>query len=344
MTERLVAAVLRGGAGLVGLHEAMRLAQQQQTNPIDRSAAECGAVARAGRVLSAVVSLLLSALAGCAAVEGYQSNPETSAAINARRDKYYGPYADDPYYGAALADRRRIRNELVYGKMQVLEDDFLDFERSLNSAGNYVSVGSDLTVLVLSGLAATTGGAATKSALAAASAGIVGAQGVVNKDLYYQKTLPALISQMQANRERVRLRIIQNLIQQPDGAYPLNSAEIDLKRLEEAGSLVNAMNDISQQATTQKKGTEQQIQQQLRSLTFSSSDTATKLQAWLYSKGNVDQGRYDALQAWLNRQPESFLKNQDYPPAAFVSGDTDAANLEPIRERALNDPTLGIPH
>lgn len=344
MTTR-VAACMRGcGAEALGLHEPSQVGQPHETDRNNRTAAGCVVVAPApaGGVRSALVSLVLAALAGCAAVEGYQSNPETSSALSARREKYYGAHADDPYYAAALADRRRIRNELVYGKMQVLEDDFLDFERSLNSAGNYVSVGSDLTVLVLSGLAATTGGTATKSALSAASAGIVGAQGVVNKDLYYQKTLPALISQMQANRERARLRIIQNLIRHPDEVYPLNSAEIDLKRLEEAGSLLNAANDISQQATTQKKGTEQQIQQQLRSLTFQSSDSATKLQAWLYSNGKVDQAHYDTLQAWLNRQPESFLRNQDYPPAAFVSGDTDAADLEPIRQRALND--LGIPH
>jgi hypothetical protein len=289
-----------------------------------------------------LLSIPVVTLTACASIEGYQKSPETSSVIKARNSKYYNSAADKDYYAAFGGSRQAIRDELVYGKMQVLEDDFLEFERCLNSAGNYVSLGSDLTVLVFNGLAATTGTAATKSALAAASAGVVGAQGVVNKDLYYQKTLSALISQMQANREKARLTIIQNL-KQSDAAYPLNAAEIDLKRLEEAGSLVNAINDIAQQATNSKQNSQALIQS-LQTLTFTATDAATKLQAWLYPNGKVDQAKFDALQAWLNRQPEPFLKDQGYPPGAFVSGDADTADLEPIRIRALNDPDLKIPH
>ncbi|HEX3912711.1 MAG TPA: hypothetical protein VHW71_04325 [Steroidobacteraceae bacterium] len=296
--------------------------------------------------LRVVGTLLLTALAGtisgCASIDGFQKSPEPSSVVKARNTKYYGLNADDDYYSASGDARQSLRDQIVYGKMQVLEDDFLDFERCLNGAGNYVSLGSDLTVLVLNGLAATTGTAATKSALAAASAGVVGAQGVVNKDLYYQKTLSALISQMQANREKARLTIIQNL-KLSDVAYPLNAAEIDLKRLEEAGSLVNAVNDIAQQATNSKQNSQALIES-LQSLTFTGTDSAAKLQAWLYPNGKVDQANFDALQAWLNRQPETFLKGQGYPPGAFVSGDTDTADLEPIRVRAVADATLKIPH
>ena len=287
------------------------------------------------------ITVGLAALTSCAVVDGYEKPPEAASVVEARRTTYYGAHADDTYYAASSTDRQTIRDELVYGKMQVLEDDFLSFERALNSAGNYVSLGSDLTVLVLNGIGATAGGAATKSALAAASAGVVGAQGVVNKDLYYQKTLAALISQMQANREKARLIIIQNL-RQANSAYPLNSAEIDLKKLQEAGSLLNAVNNISQQATTQKNGSDAQIQA-IRSLTFTKTPSASKLRAWLSPSGNVDQNNYDALQLWLNKQPEGILKGQDYPPAAFVSGDLGGVDLDAVRERALSDPDLKIP-
>lgn len=291
-----------------------------------------------GRML--LVSCTVTLLGACAAIDGFQNSPESSAAAATRRTTYYGTSADQPYYSAAADQRQAIRDALVYGKMQVLEDDFISFERSLNSAGNYVALGGDLAVLALGAVGATAGTATTKSALSAASGGIVGAQGAVNKDLYYQKTVSALICQMQANREKARLTIIQNL-KQPDSAYPLNAAEVDLKKLEEAGSLVNAVNDIAQQATTTKNSTDAQIQQ-IRTLTASTTASALKLQAWLYANGKVDQSKYDALQNWLNAQPEAFLNNQDYPPAAFVSGDTDNALLEPIRQRALKDPTLRI--
>lgn len=299
-------------------------------------------VASTTRFRALLLTMGPSVLSACASMDGYQKSPEPSSVAEERRTLYYGDHADDAYYKASPSQRQAIRDDLVYGKMQVLEDDFLDFERSLNSTGNYVSLGSDLTVLVLNGLGATVGGATTKSALSAASAGIVGARGAVNKDLYYQKTLSALISQIQANREKARLRIIQNL-RQSDSAYSLNSAEIDLKHLEESGSLLNAVNDIAQQATNQKNGSAAQIQQ-LQSLTFATTNSATSLQAWLYPNGKVNQSHYDALQAWLNKQSEIFLNGQNYPPAAFVTGDSSNADLESIRQRALDDPALQIPH
>jgi hypothetical protein len=276
---------------------------------------------------------IASTLAACAAVQGFQNSPEPSSSAEARRAKYYGETADDAYYAAPAAQREAIRDELVYGKMQVLEDDFLDFEKSLNSAGNYVSVGSDLAVLLLSGVAATTGGTTTKSALAAASAGIVGARAVVNKDLYYQKTLPALISQMQANREKARLVIIQNL-KQPDSVYPLNSAEIDLKKLEEAGSLLNAVNDISQQATSQKNETQSLIQM-YQTTTFVKTPTTDKLHSWLFPNGQLDKTRFKTLADWLTNNSDPSLHN--VPVATFVSSDVEAATLEPARERATKE-------
>lgn len=290
------------------------------------------------RLLLTVV--LIATLNACAAVDGYPRRPEARSTIEARRELYYGKTADDSYNSAPAAAKQAIRDTLVYGKMQVLEDDFLCFERSLNSAGNYVSLGSDLSVLVLNGLAATTGTAATKSALAAASAGVVGAQGVVNKDLYYQKTLAALISQMQANREKARLTIIQNL-KAADAAYPLNAAEIDLKKLEEAGSLTNAVNDISQQATSQKAATETQIKN-VQKLTASVTGTSERIRAWLYVDGKVDQVHFDALQTWLDAQPEPLLNAQDFPPGALLA-DMPGVDLEAVRARACADPKLAIP-
>lgn len=289
--------------------------------------------------------MLMSAtsLAGCSTVQGFQRLPETPEVMNARRAAFFGADADARYDAATSeADRRRIRDDLVYGKMQVLEDDFQDLERALNGSGNAISTGSDFVVLALNGLAATTGGTATKSALAAASAGVVGAQGAINKDLYYQKTLPALLAQMQANREKSRLIVLQNL-RHSDADYPLKLAEIDLKRLAEAECLPMAVSQIAQQAEQSKSATDKTIQS-LRDLSAVDTPSANRLQAWLYPSGKVDRAHFAALQSWLNAQPEITLQGQGYPPAAFVSGDTDDATLEPIRQRAIDDPTLGIPH
>jgi hypothetical protein len=80
----------------------------------------------------------------------------------------------------------------------------------------------------------------------------VGAQAVINRDLYFQKTLPALMAQMDAARDRALLPIITG-IKQPDSVYPLIVANADLQRLQDAGSIEGAINTINQDAATAKQ-------------------------------------------------------------------------------------------
>jgi hypothetical protein len=79
----------------------------------------------------------------------------------------------------------------------------------------------------------------------------------------------------------------------------------------------------------------------LRSLTFATTESATRIAAWLYENGEIRPTNFENLQNWLDKRPESFLSGKGYPPAAFASGDTSAADLEPIRRRAIEE--LGIP-
>jgi hypothetical protein len=94
--------------------------------------------------------------------------------------------------------------------------------------------------------------------LAAAGAGIVGAQAVVNKDLYFQKTIPALLADMDAARGLVTAAILTGLTQ-PISSYPLVAANADLHRLKDAGSIEVAINSINQQASAAKTEAEDKI-------------------------------------------------------------------------------------
>jgi hypothetical protein len=102
------------------------------------------------------------------------------------------------------------------------------------------------------GKATTTGNAATKAALGAASTGIIGANAAINKDLYYQKTIPALLTQMEANRLKAKLPIAQGLTQ-PDSKYSLLKAYIDLDAYKDAGSMPAAISSITQSAANDKQ-------------------------------------------------------------------------------------------
>lgn len=204
---------------------------------------------------------LAATLAACAPVRGYPDNPSDEAAVMTSLQPYLSPDAEAHYETLQGTERESYRNAVVVNRMRAHEIAFGDFERRLWGDSNIISAGGDLLVLALSGLGATIGSTATGSALAAASAGIVGGQAAVNKDLYYQRTMPALLAQMEANRDRIKLTIINGL-KQPDSQYTLYQADLDLDALQRASGIPGAVGDITQQATTSKADAQKELQAQ----------------------------------------------------------------------------------
>jgi len=136
--------------------------------------------------------------------------------------------------------------------MESYDQSFYDFQRSLYSSANILSTGTGLTALTLTSLAATTASAAAKTALATAAGGVVGANAIVNKDLFYEKTIPALVAQMQASRSNAK-RVIFDGLKLGDAQYPLGRACQDLNVLREAASLGGAIATLTQVTETSKQ-------------------------------------------------------------------------------------------
>jgi hypothetical protein len=203
----------------------------------------------------------------------------------------------------------------------------------LNSTSNTINIGADVTAIALGAVGAVISSSTAKSALAAASAGVVGAQGAINKDLYFQKTIPALMAQMQANREQTKAIILTNL-KQPDAAYSLRRAYVDLAALNDAGSLPGAISTITQKADLAKAEAQAKVQRTVN-LTYSTSSSSKQLEAWLTPDGVVSQNRVDKLQDWLNKHYPSL----NTVPAALLD-DLKGGDYEAARKAALADATL----
>lgn len=188
------------------------------------------------------------AAAACAPLTGYPDSaidPQTE--LNSLQD-YLKPEVISNY-NASNNDvrggltRQAYRDQIVYARMRSTDIQYTEFKKALVKDNSVFDIGSDWLVLGLNALGATTGGAATKSALHAASGGIIGARGAVDKDLFYQKTLPALIAQMDAGRATVRVTIETGLQDGPE-KYPLSKAIVDLGNYETAGSIPAAISAI----------------------------------------------------------------------------------------------------
>ncbi len=285
---------------------------------------------------SGAIILAAGFASACSAIEGYPTDPQNNAvALAGLQQKYFTDQLEVEYEAAVGSPDRRqaIRNRIVFGRMQVHEIYFSQFQRSLNADANTLNVGAGIIGVALGGLGAVIADATTKSAISAASGGVIGAQGVVNKDLYYQKTVAALIAQMEANRENAKAAILDNL-KQPDANYPLWRAYVDLEALANAGSLPAAISAITQKANTDKQDAQTRVQ--LTKLTYVDTEAARTLDAWITPDGVISLKRVKALNAWL----EKNYRNSNIPVAGLVRDDGPKGEYEAIRKKALADTEL----
>jgi hypothetical protein len=202
---------------------------------------------------------LVGIMTGCAPLQGYPKDPEDTDATLVSLQPYFNGTADREY--SAITDatqRKQKRDDIIRGRVWAYDIEFADFEQQLYGEGNAVSLGSDLVGLILGGLTATVGGKATKAALGAAATGVIGANNAINKDLYYQKTIPALLAQMDADRLQALAPITAGM-KQSDADYPLIQAYIDLDAYKTAGSIPAAINAVNKNAGNAKDQAQKEI-------------------------------------------------------------------------------------
>lgn len=283
--------------------------------------------ARAG----AAVAVALTVLAGCAPVTGYPKDPENTDVTLANLQPYFDGTQERLYFAeknAAL--RKQKRNEIIFARLHAYDIKFADFEQKLYGDGNAVSLGSDLIGLVLGGLTATTGNAATKSALGAASVGVIGANTAINKDLYYQKTIPALLAQMEADRLQAKMPIVAG-VKLADADYTLMQAYIDLDTYKNAGSIPAAINAINRDTGAAKD----EALEALRTGSFSNDASRQRLLAYIWPSGvdkPADNAHFAALRRWMSA---------NLPKGAPVEVLLDDPRLAGKRALAITD--LAVP-
>ena len=214
---------------------------------------------RAGLVHSLIALVGVAVLSSCTSVEGYPQDYVATQADETAFVAYFRPALVDQYLREqGEPARRSLRNRIVYGRLAYYDMKYASFIRSINAQSNSINAGGNVTALVLTGVGAVAGTAATKSALSAASTAVLGGIGQVDKNLFYEKTMPALISAMDATRAKTLLQISRSL-GDSDDAYPLAAAFIDLNRYRNAGSIPSAIGTVGAAAEVMKTDAYNQI-------------------------------------------------------------------------------------
>lgn len=199
-------------------------------------------------VLRGVICVLVvGTTAGCSTMRGTPVRYQTSAATIEKIDLT----ADDLANLQAVGNERE-RNLYQNKAIAVIDLQFHQFVRDLAA-----DRADSATAVAGTTLGASTAGAfvdsvKAKTNYALFAAGIVGAFGIVDKNYFYEKTVPALVAAMGASRAAVLVRMRSSqreLISSYDGTAALS----DLEEYYAAGTLLAAISEITSKADADKK-------------------------------------------------------------------------------------------
>jgi len=287
-----------------------------------------------GRI-AAYAALWVAALliVGCATIRGFPKPPRVSTAAKPAEGYQLGPSAIVLYNSEDdSAKKKLIRNEIIDARMAEIDSKFGEYERALYRDGVGWGVGTDWAVLSLTAATTIVGAASTKTTLAAISTAAVGGQAAFDKRALFDKTLPALMAQMVAEREKMRAAI-RGREDSPVDSYTWFAADSDLHAFEFAGSIPGAISAISLDAG-QKAAIASQDIRALTSGQFRPDDATGLLKKfWKPDHNNVDKDHEAKLLAWMS---DNGLDGRPGAITVFLN----VADLGPMRARAVKD--LGL--
>src|SRR5581483_3708743 len=143
---------------------------------------------------------------------------------------------------------------------------------------------TDILSLSLNLAGAAVGSATTKTILAAIAAGVTGSRAIIERDYYYEKTVPALVAQMNVSRKQALIPILQGIGQTID-QYSIANALDDLNTYYCAGTFTGAINAIQANAATTDASVSEQIAD-LTKIPQSVIDFKKKVLAWVNANRN----------------------------------------------------------
>lgn len=190
----------------------------------------------------AALLLLAIGFAGCSTLRGnpvrYQASDAVVQAIDLRADEL-----------AALAEPtdRDMRNRIQNRALAVIDLRFNAFVRDLTADRADSSAAVAGTTLGASTAGAFVDSVKAKTNYALFAAGVVGAFGIVDKNYFYEKTVPALVAGMRAARANVLLRIRQGQNETLE-SYGGVAALQDLEDYYAAGTLLASIAEITTRA------------------------------------------------------------------------------------------------
>jgi hypothetical protein len=201
-------------------------------------------------VLGLSLVLLLNTV-GCTGIR-YAGAPTPSYDVDADlaqlAEQFKAATSVSDYYGIKPpGPTQKDRNKVISGRMVMIDLEYLKWLRTMTADKQLLDTSSDALIISLSLAATIAGGDMAKSILSALAAGVTGVKASVDKHYYYEKTIPALASAMNAQRKTVFERILEGMNKSLE-EYSFEQGLSDLNDYYQAGTLMGAVTAIQADA------------------------------------------------------------------------------------------------
>ena len=135
---------------------------------------------------------------------------------------------------------KELRNKIMNDLMWLVDADYYRTKQKLYKSRAHFGIVTDWMIMGTSAAGTLAGGEAIKTILAATSGGIVGARNSVNENLFRQKATEAIISQMDALRDKAKGKILPMMESDVD-KYSLEAGLADIHEYYSKGNEVAAI-------------------------------------------------------------------------------------------------------
>lgn len=240
---------------------------------------------------------MLFCVVGCATYNGRPNEP-----LN--MDKVIKPFAEElennmPKTTTTISPDKR--NDYINKLITIIDINYSRFINKLGTEKRTKDMAVDFTQLSLNIAGAAVGGATTKTVLSAISAGVTGSNSAIDKNFFYDLTLPSLIVQMNADRTEVYRMILTGMQKDVSGkdSYPWTMALRDLIDYYNAGTLQHATFSVSKAAGAKQTEAQDRIDGLLMSSGVATPQAAADRGKLTDSLKNITKEKLDDVRGIL---------------------------------------------
>lgn len=249
------------------------------------------------------IAIFAATLSGCASGLVNRIDEPKPATLLAPYYTVGNKKADQLAYNTAMSSRdyvtARIQRDLiVHSIWKEINTVYGEFEAGLYANKAAFELETDIAELLISTATTLTGAPRAKTNLSALLTTFKGSRLSVDKNIFAEKTYGALVSQMRANRSNVSALIHEKLARLDVLGYSLTEAEGDLGLLFKAGTIHEALLQITTEtgaaATTAKKNEDLKAQIKLEPATAQELASITSIRSSfnvLLNSKDVAKGR-----------------------------------------------------